>query len=134
MARKKGRGPASAGPEDPGLTGLAALLTAKGLTGSGAPSSDAPSSDAPSGAPGVDPFAVPKVVVRRQRKGRGGRTVTRVEGLAPSGLPDAARALGKALGVGATVRDDAVEVQGDQRERLVSWLGDRGVAQVVDGG
>lgn len=131
MGRKKDRKPASAGPADPGPTGLAALLAAKGLTGSGAPEAPA---EAPPAAETTDPFAVPKVVVRRQRKGRGGRTVTRVEGLAASGLPDAAKVLGKALGVGATVRDEAVEVQGDQRERLVAWLGERGVRRVIDGG
>jgi translation initiation factor 1 len=78
----------------------------------------------------------PKVVVRRERKGHGGKTVTRVEGLAPlgaAGVEDVARRLKKALGCGATVEGDDVLVQGDQADRVADWLGREGARKVVRG-
>jgi translation initiation factor 1 len=77
-----------------------------------------------------------KVVVRRERKGHGGKTVTRVEGLAPlgaAGVDDVARRLKKAMGCGATVEGDDVLVQGDQVERVADWLGREGARKVVRG-
>jgi translation initiation factor 1 len=72
--------------------------------------------------------AVPRgdgnVRVSLQTKGRGGKAVTVVKGLA---LDDAALvALGKQLrsacGAGGTVKDGVIEVQGDHRELLIAAL------------
>jgi len=62
--------------------------------------------------------------VWRETKGRGGKAVTLVKGLA---LDDAAlAALGKQLkascGSGGTVKDGVIEVQGDHAERVVQAL------------
>ena len=62
--------------------------------------------------------------VSRESKGRGGKTVTLVRGLA---LDDAAlAALGKQLkaacGSGGTVKDGVIEVQGDHCERVMALL------------
>ena len=69
------------------------------------------------------PVAGP-VRVSRESKGRGGKTVTLVRGLALDGA--ALDALGKclrsAMGAGGTVKDGVLEVQGDHAERVVAWL------------
>ncbi len=64
------------------------------------------------------------VRVSRETKGRGGKAVTLVRGLA---LDDAAlAALGKRLrsacGAGGTQKDGVIEVQGDHADRLVALL------------
>jgi len=74
--------------------------------------------------------------VSRETKGRGGKTVTLVRGLA---LDDAAlAALGQqiksACGSGGTVKDGVIEVQGEHRERVVQFLAARGLAAKLAGG
>lgn len=73
-----------------------------------------------------------RVHVRQQRSGQGGKTVTIAEGpgLAGRDLVALAKELAKALGVGARVDGETLVAQGDQRERLASWLGSRGFANV----
>jgi translation initiation factor 1 (eIF-1/SUI1) len=70
------------------------------------------------------------IVVRREKKGRGGKAVTLAEGadLAGRDLETLARELAKALGAGARVEDGALVVQGEQVDRLVAWLGGIGVS------
>lgn len=112
---------------------LGDLLRAKGLAPA-APSAEpagAPVAEAPGG---DDLSRLPKLVVRRTRKGRGGRTVTLIEGLDP--LPAAerealAKAARKALGAGARVEGEVVAVQGDVGDRLADWLRARGARRVV---
>ena len=66
--------------------------------------------------------------VRREKAGRGGKTVTVVRGA----LLDATvlQALGKRLkaacGSGGTVKDGVVEIQGDHADRLVGLLQQEG--------
>jgi translation initiation factor 1 len=64
------------------------------------------------------------VRVSRETKGRGGKAVTLVRGLALDA--DALAALGKRLrsacGSGGTVKDGVLEVQGDQCERVIALL------------
>jgi len=64
------------------------------------------------------------VRVSRESKGRGGKTVTLVRGLALDG--DALGALGKRLrtacGTGGTAKDGVLELQGDHAERVVELL------------
>jgi translation initiation factor 1 len=64
------------------------------------------------------------VQVSRQSKGRGGKTVTLVKGLALDGL--ALAALGKQLrtacGSGGTVKDGVIEVQGDHCDLVMATL------------
>lgn len=77
-----------------------------------------------------------KVRVSRSSKGRKGKAVTLVSGLP---LPEAElKALAKKLrqqcGTGGTVKDGVVEIQGDQRERLVTLLRDIGYDAKASGG
>jgi translation initiation factor 1 len=74
--------------------------------------------------------------VGRTSKGRGGKTVTTITGLQLP--PDELRALTKALkqccGTGGAVKDDVIEIQGDQRDTLVRELEDRGYRVKRTGG
>lgn len=76
-----------------------------------------------------------RVTVRRERSGRGGKTVTIAEGpgLAGEDLAQLARDAAAGLGLGARVEDGAVVLQGDQRDRLAAWLRSRGFEQVALG-
>ena len=74
--------------------------------------------------------------VSRETKGRGGKAVTLVRGLA---LDDAALAeLGKRLrthcGAGGTLKDGVLEVQGDHADKVLAWLLARGVKAKRTGG
>jgi translation initiation factor 1 len=71
----------------------------------------------------------------RDRKGRGGKTVTLVAGL-PRGtaLEPLASELKRLCGTGGTVRDDVIEIQGDVRERIKPVLEKRGYTVKIAGG
>ncbi|HEX5388713.1 MAG TPA: translation initiation factor Sui1 [Burkholderiaceae bacterium] len=64
------------------------------------------------------------VRVQRETKGRGGKAVTVVRGVALP--PDALAALGKRLrtacGSGGTAKDGVLEIQGDHVERVMALL------------
>ena len=68
------------------------------------------------------------VRVSRETKGRGGKAVTLVRGVALA--PEQLAALGKELrtscGCGGTVKDGVIEVQGDHADRIVDLLKTRG--------
>ena len=77
----------------------------------------------------ADPLpARPVVRLRVERKGRGGKTVTVLDGLPANSLllRDLAGELKRACGTGGAVVGAAVELQGDQRERLRTLLAARG--------
>lgn len=65
-----------------------------------------------------------KLHVRMERSGRGGKTVTIVDGFV--GTEADLEALGKTLktkcGVGGSVKDGQIIIQGDFRQRVVSLL------------
>lgn len=77
----------------------------------------------------------PKLVVRRERKGHGGKTVTRLEGVIGSTREreQAVREIKRALGCGAVLEGSDVVVQGDQSERLVAFLEQHGARRVIVG-
>lgn len=69
-----------------------------------------------------------RCVLRLEKKGRGGKSVTVVADLPKSQafLAALAAELKRACGTGGTVADAAVEIQGDQRERLRPLLAAKG--------
>ena len=83
----------------------------------------------------VDFGGATKLVVRRERKGRSGKTATVVEGIrvSPSALERIARELRRALGCGAGVEEGRLVVQGDLVTRVERWLVDHGAPKVVIG-
>ncbi len=119
-------------PERPtGVGDLGALLAAKGLVRT-AGSHDTPAPPAPV-RDAVDVSASPKLVLRIERKGHGGKTTTILEGLVGSekALDEFARDLKRGLGVGVSVEEERLVVQGDQRDRLKAFLEARGAKRIV---
>lgn len=117
------------------LAGLRDRLPAA-AQGPGPDSGPVPDAGAATRPPAGGPVgSAKKIVVRRERKGHGGKTATRVEGLAasPAELETLARDWKRALGCGASVDGADVLVQGDQVERLVALLEARGARKVVVG-
>lgn len=77
-----------------------------------------------------------KVRVRRETKGRKGKTVTTISGV--PGSPDALRELAAELkrlcGCGGAVKDGVIEIQGDHADRLTDALRERGLQAIRAGG
>ena len=94
-----------------------------------------PAGNARSGGKPAKPAVHASIVVRREKKGRGGKAVTLAEGpgLAGHDLEALARELAKSLGAGARVEDGAIVVQGEQTDRLVAQLEQRGFGGIVRG-
>ncbi len=76
------------------------------------------------------------VRVSRETKGRGGKAVTLVKGVALNAqeLEALGKKLKTACGSGGTVKDGVIEVQGDHVERLVTWLKAQGFQAKRAGG
>ena len=74
----------------------------------------------------ADPVLIKgQVSLQVQRKGKGGKTVTRVMGLKNLSVSEEMELLGRLkreLGTGATCREGVIELQGDQRERARVWF------------
>jgi translation initiation factor 1 len=72
----------------------------------------------------------------RDRAGRGGKTVTVIHGLPERGpaLEALAAELKRMCGAGGAIKDDAVEIQGDHRERIAGRLRARGYRVKLAGG
>ena len=64
------------------------------------------------------------IVIRKERRGRSGKTVTVIEGLHLDGsdLNRLARKMRKSLGCGSYVEAGCIVLQGDQVERVRTWL------------
>lgn len=78
-----------------------------------------------------------RVDLRRETGGRGGKTVTVVDGFVGIGLPEKeqlAKKMRAAGGCGGTVKDGAIEIQGDQRETVARILTEAGFRPVFAGG
>ena len=76
------------------------------------------------------------VRVRRETKGRGGKTVTTVWGVPLGGeaLRNLASDLKRRCGTGGTAKDGVIEIQGDHREKIVAELSRRGFTAKLAGG
>ena len=74
--------------------------------------------------------------VRRESKGRGGKTVTTISGvpLALADLTALATALKKRCGCGGALKDGVIEIQGDHVELLLAELTARGFRTKKSGG
>ena len=117
-----------AGPDDNPFAALQALRDSL-------PAGPPPPEPAPADKPGTGPRRIPRAVVRMQRKGHGGKTVTLVEKLE---LPDAEldaflKQLKNQLGLGGRRDGDVLVLQGDCRERVAAHLTKAGVKKVTLG-
>lgn len=78
-----------------------------------------------------------RVEVRRETGGRGGKTVTTVDGFVGIGVPEKellCKKMRGACGCGGTVKDGIIEIQGDQRETVARILTEAGFRPVFAGG
>lgn len=74
------------------------------------------------------------VRVFREKGGRGGKVVTVVRGLPADALKDAASDLKRLCGSGGAVKDGAIEIQGDHREKVAARLQAQGHRVKLAGG
>jgi len=76
------------------------------------------------------------VRIRRETKGRGGKEVTVITGLAlpAQELKALAKQLKSACGSGGSVGDGQIEIQGDRRERVRTLLEEVGYTVRLSGG
>jgi len=79
-----------------------------------------------------------RVEIRRVKAGRSGKTVTLISGfvgIASSEKETLCKTLRQACGCGGTVNaSGAIEIQGDQRERIAALLREKGFQPVLAGG
>ena len=109
----------------------------------GVPAPEAASEPVPASPPAQQPAqqqpagkTIPKVVVRMERKGRGGKEVTVLEqlNLAPIARERWLKELKAALGCGGVIEGNDIVLQGDHRKRLPAVLAKKGVKSVVVSG
>lgn len=134
MAERKGKRARRVDTSPPSGRGfsLADALRASGLEvdPSAADPAPPPAADPPAAAAAGD-LAGRALWVRKEKKGRAGKTVTLI-----GGLPDdaackrVAKRIRKALGCGSGVEDDLVVVQGDLGDRVEAWLRAEGASEV----
>ena len=76
------------------------------------------------------------VIVRLDRKGRGGKSVTVIDGLRMSDKDRETllRQLKTALGTGGTLKESALEIQGDRRDAIITALTKMGYSPKRSGG
>jgi len=95
---------------------------------------DVPVVEAPSATTTKAPVRfAPKVVVRREKKGHGGKTVTIVSGVLPNELEAICTSLKTKLGCGARVEGEDVVVQGDLVDRVIVVVTALGANKIVRG-
>ena len=78
-----------------------------------------------------------RVDITREKGGRGGKTVTVVDGFTGIGLPEKEQLMRKvraACGCGGTVKAGRIEIQGDQRDAVARVLAEAGFRPVFAGG
>ena len=78
-----------------------------------------------------------RVDVLRTTAGRGGKTVTVAKNFVGIGIPEKealCKKMRAAAGCGGTIKDGAIEIQGDQREAVIRILREAGFRPVMAGG
>ena len=77
-----------------------------------------------------------KIIIQASRKGRKGKTVTVVSGfqLTTKSLQDLSKKLKNLCGSGGTIKDGNIEIQGDHRPKIQTFLNDLGYKPKISGG
>lgn len=71
--------------------------------------------------------------VKLDKKHRGGKMVTIVEGYRGSDIEQTGKELKKFCGTGGSVKDGVIIIQGDNREKMIAWLLKNGYKNVKSG-
>jgi translation initiation factor 1 len=76
------------------------------------------------------------VRVARETKGRAGKGVTLIKGLplTEPELKTVATRMKQLCGTGGTIKDGVIEIQGDNRDKLLAWLLAEGYKAKIAGG
>lgn len=74
--------------------------------------------------------------ISRETKGRNGKGVTLITGfdLDTEALKEMAKSLKNLCGTGGTVKDGSIEIQGDQRDKILAYLKEKGFEAKRAGG
>ena len=70
------------------------------------------------------------ISLKKESKGRRGKTVTIIQGLRRSDLKSITKEIKKAMGCGAVVENGNIVVQGDLSQRLTDWFQSKGAKRV----
>lgn len=91
---------------------------------------------APKAASKSQPPRQQQVRVALERKGRGGKSVSLITGVtaAPAELEKLCKLLKNRLGTGGAVKEQVIEIQGDQRDKIVTILLELGYQAKKAGG
>lgn len=128
MSRKKSPPPENAAPQ-----GTLKHNPFAALRGGLEPAPAAPGPPPPEPAAASPAKLTAKIVVRREKAGRGGKTITRIRGLPPERLEELASRMKKALGCGAVVEREDLLLLGSLVPRAASWLRAEGATRVIEG-
>ena len=125
MRKRNNKSPSASIPMASGTSAFASLQSLRGKLPGGVTPDPPPQDNAPR-------FAS-KVVVSRERVGRGGKTVTIVQGILLRGeeRDELLRRLRKNLGTAGHVEDERLVLGGDLVERAARWLEAEGASQVI---
>ncbi|MCP4447531.1 MAG: translation initiation factor [Myxococcales bacterium] len=126
---KKGKSLSSTGEAfaNNALSGLSGL-------GEGLPSAPSPKEEPSLAAPPATKPRFPnKLVVRMEKKGRRGKTVTRISGVPTKELATLCKEMKKAFGCGAVVEEQDLVLLGDLVQRAVSWFEKAGASKIGRG-
>ncbi|NJK88399.1 MAG: translation initiation factor [Myxococcales bacterium] len=118
-------------PFNPAFAALRERLEEPGVNAASQPASIDRGSEpqsAPTGSIGRE-----KIVLRREKKGHGGKTVTRVSGVERQDRDRVLAVIKRQLSVGARVEDDDILVQGAQADRIEVVLRELGAKRVIIG-
>ncbi len=74
------------------------------------------------------------VRIQRETKGRGGKAVCVISGIAPIELKAICKLLKARCGTGGAVKEQLIEIQGDHRESIKAILEARGLTVKFAGG
>lgn len=79
-----------------------------------------------------------RLEIRREKSGRGGKTVTTIQGF-PSYLGESKKSktlktLKTSLGTGGSWNQNTMELQGDRRNEVYNWLKESGFSPILAGG
>ena len=76
----------------------------------------------------------PVIKIRRETKGRAGKTVTTISGIIPNQQKDLAAQLKQQCGTGGTAKDGVIIIQGDHRAKIKAFLEKKGYTVKLAGG